>query len=321
MRTRVRQYPPAKFVFAESGRTGEALDSLVSQGCIISGGQVKNCGPSPDVRVNSYSEVDSSILFSHVNVGRHCRIRRAILDRDVHIPEGTTIGFDAEADRQRYFVTESGITVVTRDYSLFENPMQSTTSRASSRSHPVRPRFKPYRSVAIASKFVIIVCNCSPAGSVMSAVAFSRGKILVPKGDRFETPAIHPASHRPICHICVRRRPASTRSNRRRGGLRSIRHLLCSQRSKRLQRGSRIAALVPVRQSRRAFENVAAKDPQCAMAYWGVAMSYYHGLWENSDLASGRTAWRKADQIASSNTKTTPREKAYIEALGELSPR
>lgn len=71
-------------------------------------------------------------------------------------------------------------------------------------------------------------------------------------------------------------------------------------------------------QSRRAFENVAAKDPQCAMAYWGVAMSYYHGLWENSDLASGRTAWRKADQIASSNTKTTPREKAYIEALGEI---
>ena len=71
-------------------------------------------------------------------------------------------------------------------------------------------------------------------------------------------------------------------------------------------------------QSRGAFENVAAKDPQCAMAYWGVAMSYYHGLWENSDLASGRTAWRKADQIASSNTKTTPREKAYIAALGEI---
>jgi len=123
IRTHQRQYPPAKFVFAESGRTGEALDSLVSQGCIISGGQVKNCVLSPDVRVNSYSEVDSSILFSHVNVGRHCRIRRAILDRDVHIPEGTTIGFDAEADRQRYFVTESGITVVTRDYSLFENPV------------------------------------------------------------------------------------------------------------------------------------------------------------------------------------------------------
>jgi len=123
IRTHQRQYPPAKFVFAESGRTGTAIDSIVSSGCIISGGAVKNSVLSPDVRVNSYTEVDAGILFSHVNVGRHCRIRRAIIDRDVHIPEGTTIGYDAEADRQRYFVTETGITVVTRDYSLFENPV------------------------------------------------------------------------------------------------------------------------------------------------------------------------------------------------------
>ncbi len=123
IRTHQRQYPPAKFVFAEAGRTGSALDSIVSNGCIVSGGIVKNSVLSPDVRVNSYSEVDDCILFSHVSVGRRCRIRKAILDRDVHIPEGTTIGYDAEADRQRYFVTESGITVVTRDYSLFENPV------------------------------------------------------------------------------------------------------------------------------------------------------------------------------------------------------
>jgi glucose-1-phosphate adenylyltransferase len=123
IRTHQRQYPPAKFVFAEAGRTGTALDSIVSNGCIVSGGKVTNSVLSPDVRVNSYSEVDQSILFSHVSVGRRCRIRKAILDRDVHIPEGTTIGYDAEADRQRYFVTESGITVVTRDYSLFENPV------------------------------------------------------------------------------------------------------------------------------------------------------------------------------------------------------
>ncbi len=123
IRTHQRQYPPAKFVFAESGRTGTALDSIVSAGTIISGSTVRNSVVSPDVRVNSYSEIDSSILFTHVNVGRHCRIRRAIIDRDVHIPEGTTIGYDPEADRQRYFVTESGITVVTRDYSLFENPV------------------------------------------------------------------------------------------------------------------------------------------------------------------------------------------------------
>jgi len=123
IRTHQRQYPPAKFVFAEANRMGHALDSLISQGCIISGGQVQNCVLSPDVRINSFSEVESSILFSHVNVGRRCRIRRAIIDRDVHIPEGTTIGYDPEADRQRYFVTESGITIVTRDYSLFENPI------------------------------------------------------------------------------------------------------------------------------------------------------------------------------------------------------
>src|SRR5437763_675681 len=123
IRTHQRQYPPAKFVFAETGRMGTALDSIVSAGCIVSGGTVKNSVLSPDVRVNSFSEVDASILFSHVSVGRRCHIRRAILDRDVHIPEGTTIGYDADADRQRYFVTESGITIVTRDYSLFENPV------------------------------------------------------------------------------------------------------------------------------------------------------------------------------------------------------
>jgi glucose-1-phosphate adenylyltransferase len=123
IRTHQRQYPPAKFVFREAGRTGTAVDSVISGGCIVSGGIVRDSVLSPDVRVNSFSEVDSSILFSHVNVGRHCRIRRSIIDRDVHIPEGSVIGYDSEADRQRYFVTESGITVVTRDYSLFENPV------------------------------------------------------------------------------------------------------------------------------------------------------------------------------------------------------
>jgi glucose-1-phosphate adenylyltransferase len=67
--------------------------------------------------------VDHSILFSHVSIGRHCRVRKAIIDRDVHLPEGTVIGYDVEGDRQKYFVTESGITVVTRDYSLFESPI------------------------------------------------------------------------------------------------------------------------------------------------------------------------------------------------------
>ena len=67
--------------------------------------------------------MDSSIIFSHVNIGRHCRIRRAIIDRDVQIPEGTVIGYDPVEDKKRYFVAPSGLTVVTRDRSLFENPV------------------------------------------------------------------------------------------------------------------------------------------------------------------------------------------------------
>ncbi len=125
IRTRVRQYPPAKFVFGEPGRTGMAINSIVSGGCIISGAVVRNSVLSQDVRVNSYSEVDSSIVFTHVNIGRHCRIRRAIIDRDVHLPEGTVIGYDPNDDRKNYFVTPSGLTVVTRDYSLYENPVSA----------------------------------------------------------------------------------------------------------------------------------------------------------------------------------------------------
>src|SRR3977135_1441961 len=121
IRTHQRQYPPAKFVFAEEGRTGSAVDSIISAGCIVSGGMVKGSMLSPNVRVNSYSEIEDSILFHDVNIGRHCKIRKAIIDRDVHIPEGTTIGYDTAADRQRYFVTASGITVVTPDSYRLEN--------------------------------------------------------------------------------------------------------------------------------------------------------------------------------------------------------
>src|SRR5260370_33241470 len=104
IRTPQRHYPPAKFVFGEPGRTGMAIDSIVSGGCILSGGMVRESVLSPDVRVNSYSEIDSSIIFSHVNIGRHCRIRRSIIDRDVHIPEGTIIGYHPEDDEKNYVV-------------------------------------------------------------------------------------------------------------------------------------------------------------------------------------------------------------------------
>lgn len=123
MRTRAYQYPPAKFVFGEPGRTGMAINSIVASGSIVSGAVVRNSVVSQDVRVNSYADVDSSIIFSHVNIGRHCRIRHAIVDRDVHIPDGTVIGYDPVEDRKNYFVSPSGLTVVTRDYSVYENPV------------------------------------------------------------------------------------------------------------------------------------------------------------------------------------------------------
>jgi glucose-1-phosphate adenylyltransferase len=123
MRTRAYQYPPAKFVFGEPGRTGMAINSIVSAGSIVSGSVIRNSVLSHDVRVNSYADVDSSVIFSHVNIGRHCRIRHAIVDRDCHIPDGTVIGYDPAEDKRNYFVTASGLTVVTRDYSAYENPV------------------------------------------------------------------------------------------------------------------------------------------------------------------------------------------------------
>ena len=122
LRTWQQQYPPVKTVFADPKRMGVALDSIVAGGSIISGGRVNRSVVGYDVRVNSYSEVENSILFNHVNIGRHARIRNAIIDRHVTIPERTEIGYDLEADRQRYHVTESGVVVVVREESMIEEP-------------------------------------------------------------------------------------------------------------------------------------------------------------------------------------------------------
>jgi len=123
LRTYQRQYPPAKFVFAQEGkRVGTAVDSIVSSGCIVSGGRVANSVLSFDVRVNSYTDVDHCIIFPHVDVGRYSRIRRAIIDRNIHIPEGSVIGFDLEEDRKKYHVSESGIVVVVPEQRMFEEP-------------------------------------------------------------------------------------------------------------------------------------------------------------------------------------------------------
>ena len=117
LRTYQGQYPPAKFVFAQEfkgGRLGIALDSLVSGGCIVSGGRVQNSVLSQNVRVNSYSEVYDSVVMENVDIGRHCRIKRAIIDKDVVIPPGTTIGYDLEKDSKRFTVSPGGIVVVAK---------------------------------------------------------------------------------------------------------------------------------------------------------------------------------------------------------------
>lgn len=119
IRTYHPQLPPPKFVFNEVGvnatRRGEAHDSMVSPGCIISGGHVSRSILSTNVRVNSYATVEDSIIFSGVDIGRHCRIRRAIIDKDVKLPAGTVIGHDLDADRRRGFtVSEGGVVVIAK---------------------------------------------------------------------------------------------------------------------------------------------------------------------------------------------------------------
>jgi glucose-1-phosphate adenylyltransferase len=117
LRTYQEQYPPAKTVFAGeevTGRIGLVLDSLVSGGCIISGGRIQRSILSPNVRINSYSQVYESILMEGVNVGRYAKIKKAIIDKDVNIPQGMVIGYDPDEDKKRFYVSDSGIVVVAK---------------------------------------------------------------------------------------------------------------------------------------------------------------------------------------------------------------
>jgi glucose-1-phosphate adenylyltransferase len=117
IRTYQEQFPPAKTVFAgeeNPDRMGLVLDSLVSGGCIVSGGRVQRSILSPNVRVNSYSEVHDSILMEGVNVGRYAKIRRAIIDKDIVIPPGTIIGYDHQKDKKRFTISDNGIVVVAK---------------------------------------------------------------------------------------------------------------------------------------------------------------------------------------------------------------
>jgi len=111
------QAPPAKFVFDEPGsRVGAAIQSMVSGGCVVSGAQVRNSLLFSGVKVHSYSSVDESVVLPEVDIGRHCRIKRTIIDKGAIIEAGTVIGEDHDADRARGFrVTSSGLTLVTPD--------------------------------------------------------------------------------------------------------------------------------------------------------------------------------------------------------------
>ena len=122
IRTYHPQSPPAKFVFADEfigygkrQRFGVAIDSIISNGCILSGGRVQNSVLSPDVRVKSYSYVTQSVLMEGVEIGRYAKIRNAIVDKGIHIPPHTVIGYNAEQDKRLYAVTPSGIVVVPKN--------------------------------------------------------------------------------------------------------------------------------------------------------------------------------------------------------------
>jgi glucose-1-phosphate adenylyltransferase len=133
LRTHQPQAPPAKFVFADEGRRcGQALDSIISPGCIVSGSRVAGSILCPNVRVHSFGRVDRCILMPGVRVGRHARIRHAIVDRDVVIPRGALIGYDAEEDRRRHTVTEGGVVVVTADDEPLIGPVPDEALRAES---------------------------------------------------------------------------------------------------------------------------------------------------------------------------------------------
>jgi glucose-1-phosphate adenylyltransferase len=107
------QLPPAKFVFDDEERRGMAVDSMVSGGCIISGALVRHSLLFSNVRVNEYSSLEDSVVLPDVSVGRHCEIRRAVIDKGCEIPDGTVIGKDPEEDRRRFYVSPGGVVLVT----------------------------------------------------------------------------------------------------------------------------------------------------------------------------------------------------------------
>jgi glucose-1-phosphate adenylyltransferase len=111
--THQEQLPPAKFVFDDDDRRGHALDSMVSGGCIISGATVRRSLLFSNVQVRSYSSIEDSVILPNVDIGRHVRLRRVVVDKNCIIPPGLTAGFDPLEDQKRFYVTENGVTLIT----------------------------------------------------------------------------------------------------------------------------------------------------------------------------------------------------------------
>ncbi len=119
LRTFNYNYPPAKFIWEEGERVGMATNSMVSEGCIVSGAGLSRCVLSPKVKVNSYSQISESILMENVEIGRHSKIKRAIIDKNVVVPPHSRIGFNREEDINRGFhVSPNGVTVVPKGAKL-----------------------------------------------------------------------------------------------------------------------------------------------------------------------------------------------------------
>lgn len=106
------QLPPAKFVFDDDDRRGMAVDSMVSGGCVVSGASIRHSVLFSNVRVNSYTQVEDTIILPNAEIGRHCRIHKAVIDQGCYIPEGTVIGENPEQDAARFHVTEGGVTLI-----------------------------------------------------------------------------------------------------------------------------------------------------------------------------------------------------------------